>query len=130
MCCCGLANELGCSCHVVCPTVAQHVCRVAIALQHAAQPKKATLLPADWQNELKAYVAQHPSTRLLDSFEAIEVLGNRDRMLRALDGGLRLKPPASVGDRELMCRVPVQVTIDTGARCGFGRAVAACLLQA
>ena len=77
-------------------------------------------MPADWQDELKAYVIQHPSTRLLDSFEAIEVLGNRDRMLRALDGGLRLKAPGSAGGQELMCRVPVQVTIDTGARCGCG----------
>ncbi len=74
-----------------------------------------TLLPADWQRELKSYVARHPSTRLLDSFEAIEVLGNRDRMLRALDGGLRLKAPGAAEGQELMCRVPVQVTIDTGA---------------
>ena len=114
-----LAKEPGRSCHMVFPTVAQHVCQVADSCS-ACSLRKPLLLPADWQDELKAYVAQHPSTRLLDSFEAIKVLGNRDRMLRALDGGLRLKAPGSAGGQELMCRVPVQVTIDTGGWSGGG----------
>ena len=78
-------------------------------------------MDADWRQTLEAYLQQHPSTRLIDPFEAESSLLTREEMLKPLIEPVTLHQPkharqnTSTAELDtLSCAAPVQTPLRPG----------------
>ena len=79
---------------------------------------------AEWEQQLRSYVAQEPSTKIYDSLDAVAALQNRQSMLAPLTEPLQLHPlgpdkrEASTAERDMLsCAAPTQVSLQAGTSC-------------